>query len=334
MMTRAPYRSLRGLAAVTALLALAAVGCSEASEVVDDAKDGAKKAARQRSVFSLDVGDCYNPNGGKVEGEAYLAEVVPCDEAHQGEVVGEFALDGGSEYPGDEKVVEIADGRCAVEAQTYAPDTWALPKGVGLSHYTPTRESWATGDRAVSCTYTVEKGTFKGSLNTAKSFEPDQLTFLKGSNAVYETLWAHQPVTDDVEAALKDYKAQAKAVAADRSRRGCMLAKSAAELATTDDAVRRAVEGCYARWRAELIACIKQAQRDGDIDAGQNPQALATTLLAFLRGLEALRKGGAGPAQLKAAAEQMIALLPPGRASGTKARRHGNKTGRAGAASS
>ncbi|MEV5394660.1 septum formation family protein [Streptomyces cellulosae] len=214
MMTRAPYRSLRGPAAVTALLALAAVGCSEASEVVDDAKDGAKKAARQRSVFSLDVGDCYNPNGGKVEGEAYLAEVVPCDEAHQGEVVGEFALDGGPKYPGDEKVVELADGRCAVEAQTYAPDTWALPKGVGLSHYTPTRESWATGDRAVSCTYTVEKGTFKGSLNTAKSFEPDQLTFLKGSNAVYEALWAHQPVSDDVEAALKDYKAQAKAVAA------------------------------------------------------------------------------------------------------------------------
>ncbi|MYQ32361.1 hypothetical protein GTW65_15110 [Streptomyces sp. SID4956] len=165
-------------------------------------------------MFSLDVGDCYNPNGGKVEGEAYLAEVVPCDEAHQGEVVGEFALDGGSEYPGDEKVVEIADGRCAVEAQTYAPDTWALPKGVGLSHYTPTRESWATGDRAVSCTYTVEKGTFKGSLNTAKSFEPDQLTFLKGSNAVYEAMWAHQPVSDDLEAALKDYKAQAKAVAA------------------------------------------------------------------------------------------------------------------------
>ncbi|MEU0577007.1 septum formation family protein [Streptomyces griseoincarnatus] len=213
MVTRAPYRSPRGLAAVATLLALAAVGCSEASEVVGDARDGAKKAARQRSVFSLDVGDCYNSNG-KAEGEAYLVEVVPCDEAHQGEVVGEFALEGGPRHPGDEKIVGIADERCAAEAQKYAPDTWALPVGVGLSHYTPTRESWTTGDRAVSCTYTVEKGTFKGSLNTAESFEPDQLTFLKGSNAVYETLWAHQPVTDDVEAALKDYKAQAKAVAA------------------------------------------------------------------------------------------------------------------------
>ncbi|MGX1677527.1 septum formation family protein [Streptomyces althioticus] len=213
MMTRAPYRSPRGPAAVAALLALTIVGCSEASEVVDDAKDGARKAARQRSVFSLDVGDCYNPNG-KAEGEAYLVEVVPCDEAHQGEVVGEFSMESVPEYPGDEKIVGIADERCAAEAQRYAPDTWALPAGVGLSHYTPTRESWATGDRAVSCTYTVEKGTFKGSLNTAKSFEPDQLTFLKGSNSVYETLWAHQPVTDDVEAALKDYRAQAEAVAA------------------------------------------------------------------------------------------------------------------------
>ncbi len=84
---------------------------------------------------------------------------------------------------------------------------------MGLSHYTPTKESWATGDRAVTCTYTVEKGTFTGSLDTAKSFEPDQLTYLKGSNGVYEALWAHQPVSDDIEAELTDYKAQAEAVA-------------------------------------------------------------------------------------------------------------------------
>ena len=43
-----------------------------------------------------------------------------------------------------------------------------------------------------------------------------------------------------------------------------------------------------------------------------NPQALATTLLAFMRGQEALHKGGVKPAQLKAAAEEMIALIPTG----------------------
>ncbi|MFD6992760.1 septum formation family protein [Streptomyces sp. NPDC059943] len=209
----APYRSLRGISAVVALLALGAVGCSDVSDAVDSAKDGAKKVARQRSVFSLDIGDCYNPTG-KAEGTAYSVEIVPCDEAHEGQVVGEFAIDKGKEYPGDDGVAAIADDRCPVEAQKYSPDTWALPQGVALFYYTPTLESWATGDRAVSCTYTAEKGPFRGSLDTAKSLKPEQSTYLEGSNAVYEALWANQSEKDMVEDDLVGYQAQAKAVAA------------------------------------------------------------------------------------------------------------------------
>ncbi|MEU3104818.1 septum formation family protein [Streptomyces griseoflavus] len=205
-----PPRSLRGISAVAALLAIGAVGCSDLTE---SAKDGAKKVARQRSVYSLDVGDCYNPNG-KAEGTAYTVEVVPCDEAHKGQVVGEFAIDEGKEYPGDDGVTAIADDRCPVEAQKYAPDTWALPKGVALFYYTPTADSWVTGDRAVSCTYTAETTTVSGSLESAKSLEPQQLTYLKGSNALYEALWANQPEKETVEEDLAGYKAQAKAVAA------------------------------------------------------------------------------------------------------------------------
>ncbi|MDG9720790.1 septum formation family protein [Streptomyces sp. DH24] len=213
MSARFRHRPLRGMSAVAALLALGAAGCSDVSDAVDSAKDGAKKVARQRSVFSLDVGDCYNPHG-KAEGTAYAVEIVPCDEAHEGQVVGEFAIDKGKAYPGDDEVSAIADTRCPVEAQTYSPDTWALPKGVALFYYTPTSESWATGDRAVSCTYTMEKGTFKGSLDTAKSLKPEQATYLKGSNAVYEALWANQPEKENVEDDLAGYKAMAKAVAA------------------------------------------------------------------------------------------------------------------------
>ncbi|MFC9602784.1 septum formation family protein [Streptomyces niveus] len=208
-----PYRSLRGIPVVVALLAIGAVGCSDVSDAVDSAKDGAKTVARQRSVFSLDTGDCYNPTG-KAEGTAYTVEIVPCDEAHEGQVVGEFSIEKGKEYPGDDGVAKVADNRCPVEAQKYAPDTWALPKGVALFYYTPTAESWATGDRSVSCTYTAEKGTFSGSLDTAKSLKPEQNTYLTGSNAVYEALWANQSETEAVEDDLDGYKAQAKAVAA------------------------------------------------------------------------------------------------------------------------
>ena len=129
---------------------------------------------------------------------------------------------------------------------------------------------------------------------------------------------------DDVRAQLRNpaysaydrlarhIRAQARAVAADTSLRGCMMAKSAAELAGTDEAVEQQVERAYEVWSGELVACIKEAQRDGAIDAKQNPQALATTLLAFMRGQEALHKGGAKPAQLKAAADEMVSLIPTG----------------------
>ena len=104
-------------------------------------------------------------------------------------------------------------------------------------------------------------------------------------------------------------RGQVKDIAADKSRRGCMMAKSAAELSATDDTVQRAVENAYATWAAELADCIAEAQRDGAIDKTRNPQALAVTVLAFMRGQEALHKGGVKAAALKASAEQMIALL-------------------------
>ena len=111
---------------------------------------------------------------------------------------------------------------------------------------------------------------------------------------------------------VRHIRAQARAVAGDTSRRGCMMAKSAAELAGVDDDVERAVDRAYGHWRAELADCIREAQRDGAIDKKHNAQALAATLLAFIRGQQALHQGGAKPAQLKAAADEMISLIPTG----------------------
>ncbi|HEX5569488.1 MAG TPA: septum formation family protein [Streptomyces sp.] len=211
MAIHTPFRSLRGISAVVVLLAMGATGCAD---VVDSAKEGATKVARQRSVFSLKPGDCYNPNTKEAEGEAFAVEVLPCDEPHRGQVVGEFTIDEDGKFPGDEAVQTIADERCAVEAGKFALDTWALPEGVELFYYTPTKESWATGDRAVSCTYNKESGKFTGSLKTdGDSLKPEQKTYLDGSNAVYDALWTNQPDADHIDDDLDGYKAQAKAVA-------------------------------------------------------------------------------------------------------------------------
>jgi TetR/AcrR family transcriptional regulator, transcriptional repressor for nem operon len=175
-------------------------------------------------------------------------------------------------------------------------------------------EFWLRGYAATSVDdLTSVTGLGKGSLYGA--FGDKHGLFLRALDVYIGT------ALDGVRAQLRDPKygaydrlvrhirAQVKAIAADRSRRGCMMAKSAAELSATDETVEQAVERAYALWIAELVDCIKEAQRDGAIDKTQNPQALATTLLAFMRGQEALHKGGVKPAHIKAAAEQMIALM-------------------------
>jgi TetR/AcrR family transcriptional repressor of nem operon len=98
-------------------------------------------------------------------------------------------------------------------------------------------------------------------------------------------------------------------IVADTDRRGCMMAKSSAELGAEDTDVDRVVSESLTRWRGDLVECIAEAQRDGTVRADADPEALATTLLGLIRGFEALRKGGTEPAQIAAAAEQALALV-------------------------
>jgi TetR/AcrR family transcriptional repressor of nem operon len=112
------------------------------------------------------------------------------------------------------------------------------------------------------------------------------------------------------ERLIRHIRWQANAAATDDTRRGCMMARTAAELGSTDDDVEDKTERALSRWRAELAETIAEAQRDGDMVSTVDPQALAGTLLSFMRGVEALHEGGVKPAQLKAAAESMIDLIP------------------------
>lgn len=178
-------------------------------------------------------------------------------------------------------------------------------------------EFWERGYAATSVDdLTAATGLGKGSLYGA--FGDKHTLYLRALDDYISSS------LDDVRASLRNpsltaydrlashIRGQAKVLAADKGRRGCLMAKSAAELGATDDAVEQKVERAYMTWRDELVACIKEAQRDGTVDAKRNPQALASAVLAFMRGQEALHKGGAKPAQLKAAADEMVSLIPTG----------------------
>lgn len=176
-------------------------------------------------------------------------------------------------------------------------------------------EFWNRGYAATSVDdLTAATGLGKGSLYGA--FGDKHHLYLRALDAYIvsslEVVRAglRNPAVGAYDRLTRHIRGQVKVLAADKNKRGCMMAKSAAELAATDDAVETKVERAYAIWRDELVACIQEAQRDGTIDGKQNPRALAGVLLAFMRGQEALHKGGARPAQLKAAADEMVSLIP------------------------
>lgn len=104
-------------------------------------------------------------------------------------------------------------------------------------------------------------------------------------------------------------RAVAAAVAADSKRRGCLMAKTSAELSATDPEAMRRVKRTMDRWQRELEATIAEAQRDGDITSSTDVNGLACLLLAAMRGFEALRKSGVGTSTITAAAEHAIAML-------------------------
>ena len=91
--------------------------------------------------------------------------------------------------------------------------------------------------------------------------------------------------------------------------RGCMLAKSTAELAGRFTDVDELIARTFKAMEDELYGCVRQAQVAGDVDGGRDARTLAVTLLAVLRGVESLKKAGAPPATLARAARGAVELL-------------------------
>jgi TetR/AcrR family transcriptional regulator, transcriptional repressor for nem operon len=104
--------------------------------------------------------------------------------------------------------------------------------------------------------------------------------------------------------------AVADATASDVCLRGCLLAKGTAELAAQDAAVAARARQTFEALEELIASCIAGAQRAGDVNPDADPDRLAGLLLAVLRGIEALGKGGSSPASLRAIAETALAVLP------------------------
>ncbi|MET8075336.1 DUF4190 domain-containing protein [Streptomyces sp. NPDC005303] len=162
---------------------------------LSEAWDGFKKGATQGTAFSVVKGQCFDAPGESLEGLTYDVDEVPCAGEHDGEVFGEFTMTGGSAFPGNSAVSDVADEKCYPLQHAYAMDTWALPQNVDVYYFGPTRQSWRLGDREVTCIFgnTDDNATLTGSLRADETtLDTYQVSFLKSLDAL-DTVLREEP---------------------------------------------------------------------------------------------------------------------------------------------
>jgi len=96
----------------------------------------------------------------------------------------------------------------------------------------------------------------------------------------------------------------------DRAVTACFAAKMALELGTSDHDVERRAKASFAAVEASVAACVRAAQRSGDIDPEADPDAIGWLLLTVVRGVDVVGATGQDSARLTSIAETAFACLP------------------------
>lgn len=146
--------TLVGAAALVASVAVAAGSLSSS----DRDATGEVSERSVVSVFELRRGDCLNGLDDATEIRA--VEVVPCERTHQAEVLSDVRMQDG-EFPGMAAVTSEAERRCGARLVAAAPPRRNGPVAFFLH---PTPQSWALGDRVITCIATFEvpmRGTLR-----------------------------------------------------------------------------------------------------------------------------------------------------------------------------
>ncbi len=115
-----------------------------------------------QDVFSLAVGDCVD---GTSVGAVTDVPTVACAAPHDLEVFYDFDLTGGA-YPGDSVVSDAAKAGCEAQFDSFVGLTYA-DSALDFTEYTPTADSWRSGDRTVSCVIGDPNGKTTGTLRGA-----------------------------------------------------------------------------------------------------------------------------------------------------------------------
>ena len=92
--------------------------------------------------------------------------------------------------------------------------------------------------------------------------------------------------------------------------KGCPLGRLAPEPATTErDEIRDPLRAYFSHVQHGLATVLREAQREGDLDAYVNIEALAATLFAVVQGGYVIARGSGDPEQMEKATRGAMTLL-------------------------
>jgi hypothetical protein len=123
------------------------------SSLDDASRDGSGDlvGAGDLDVMALQVGDCFN-DPEELEEVVFSVAAVPCSEAHDNEVYAAipYTLSGFS-FPGDTRLQTFGYEACVGQPFSEYVGTDYFDSSLEVFIFTPTEESWNTGDRNVTC---------------------------------------------------------------------------------------------------------------------------------------------------------------------------------------
>ena len=143
------------------LLAVVIVGGAVA--IVGSVTHGFKKPVKitykKSAVFSLQTGECLDP-----QGQSY--SLIACDSPHVAEVFATFALTG-SKWPGDTAVQAEASSGCSNRLTGYVNPQLAI--SLASTYVYPDSVAWQAGTRTVICEVRASSGNLTGSVRGASA---------------------------------------------------------------------------------------------------------------------------------------------------------------------
>jgi TetR/AcrR family transcriptional repressor of nem operon len=115
---------------------------------------------------------------------------------------------------------------------------------------------------------------------------------------------------DSARAFIEDaFRALTRDLDAENGRRPCLVMNDSGDVERREAAVARRMRRGAAQFEAVFRTAVERAQREGDVPAHKDPDALARYLMSSRSGLLAVRKSGASEDELRDVVEVTLSAL-------------------------